>query len=143
MTDRDIEIMAKTIYGEARGEGEEGMEAVACVIMNRYNARKWFTGYREEYGVKIPGIAETCLKPRQFSCWNRKDPNFGLLQKVDGQDPVFAFCLNLAARAVAGRLEDFTNNATFYHIRAIRPKWAAHKSPCYEAGNHLFYNDID
>ena len=59
MTDRDIEIMAKTIYGEARGEGEEGMEAVACVIMNRYNARKWFTGYREEYGVKIPGIAET------------------------------------------------------------------------------------
>ena len=48
MTDRDIEIMAKTIYGEARGEGEEGMEAVACVIMNRYNARKWFTGYREE-----------------------------------------------------------------------------------------------
>ena len=44
MTDRDIEIMAKTIYGEARGEGEEGMEAVACVIMNRYNARK--TVYR-------------------------------------------------------------------------------------------------
>ena len=47
MTDRDIEIMAKPIYGEARGEGEAGMEAVACVIMNRYNARKGFTGYRE------------------------------------------------------------------------------------------------
>ena len=58
MSNRDVEIMAKTIYGEARGEGAEGMEAVALVIINRFNARKWFTGYRTEYGVKIPGIAE-------------------------------------------------------------------------------------
>ena len=57
MTDRDIEIMAKTIYGEARGEGEEGMEAVACVIMNRYNARKWFTGYRDHFAPSVPDSA--------------------------------------------------------------------------------------
>ncbi len=143
MSNRDVEIMAKTIYGEARGEGAEGMEAVALVIINRFNARKWFTGYRTEYGVKIPGIAETCLKPRQFSCWNEKDPNYRLLQKVDENDPVFAECLHLAARAIGGLLVDFTNNATFYHTRAVRPKWSAHKSPCYEVGNHLFYNDID
>lgn len=143
MNNGDIEVMAKTIYGEARGEGAEGMEAVACVIINRYKVQKWFTGYRIEYGVKIPGIAETCRKPRQFSCWNEKDANFRLLQKVDEKDEVFASCLNLAARAIAGRLEDFTNNATYYHTKTIRPKWTMHKSPCYRVGSHLFYNDID
>jgi hypothetical protein len=142
MTDYDVEVMAKTVYGEARGEGEEGMEAVACVIMNRFKAQKWFTGYRERCGIKIPDIAATCLKPRQFSCWNRNDPNFELLHKVDERDQVFAYCLDLAARTIDGRLEDFTNNATFYHNRTNRPKWAAHKSPCYETGNYLFYNDI-
>ncbi len=142
MSDRDVEIMAKTIYGEARGESEEGKEAVACVIMNRYKAHKWFTGYRTEYGVKIPDISETCLKPKQFSCWNKKDPNRPLLDKIDASNEVFADCLHLAARALAGELEDFTGGATFYHTKNIRPYWSLHKSPCYETGNHLFYNDI-
>ena len=48
-----------------------------------------------------------------------------------------------AERAMAGELEDFTNGATFYHTKAVRPRWAMHKSPCYEVGNHLFYNDIN
>ena len=40
--------------GEARGEGDEGLEAVACVIINRFNAKKWFTGYYVLNGKKIP-----------------------------------------------------------------------------------------
>ena len=40
----DEDILARTLYGEARGEGIDGIEAVACVIMNRYKARKWYTG---------------------------------------------------------------------------------------------------
>ncbi len=143
MIDRDTEIMAKTIYGEARGEGAEGMEAVACVIMNRFRAQKWFTGYRKVCGIKIPDVAATCLKPKQFSCWNKNDPNYRLLQKVDAATPLFADCLRLAEKALSGKLEDFTNNATFYHTKAVRPSWSAHKSPCYETGNHLFYNDIE
>ena len=31
----DLDILARTIYGEARGEGQEGMEAVACVVIVR------------------------------------------------------------------------------------------------------------
>ena len=45
MKEDDVDILARTIYGEARGEGQEGMEAVACVVMNRYKDHKWYTGY--------------------------------------------------------------------------------------------------
>ena len=33
----DQEVLARTLWGEARGEGPEGMTAVACTIMNRVN----------------------------------------------------------------------------------------------------------
>lgn len=139
----DLQIMARTLWGEARGEGIEGLEAVARVIINRYKAKKWFTGYRVENGRKIPAIKETCLKKSQFSCWNKKDANYPKLLLVDEKNPVFVKCLDIAEKAIDGRLPDFTNNATFYHTRAIKPKWALHHSPCYETGGHLFYNDIN
>ena len=44
MTEYDLEILAKTIFGEARGEGEQGQIAVACCIFNRQKSNKWFAG---------------------------------------------------------------------------------------------------
>ena len=55
-------IVAMTILGEARGEGEAGMYAVGCIIAQRSIA--W---------GKTP--TQVCLKPSQFSCWNKNDPN--------------------------------------------------------------------
>ena len=54
---RDERVTALTILGEARGEGEIGMLAVACVIQRRSRERE-----------KTP--AEICLQPWQFSIWN-------------------------------------------------------------------------
>ena len=31
----DVEILARTIYGEARGESLSGQEAIASVVLNR------------------------------------------------------------------------------------------------------------
>ena len=138
----DTDILARTVYGEARGEGLEGMEAVACVILNRYKARKWFTGYIVRQGQKIPSIAQTCLKKYQFSCWNKNDPNAIKIQKVDTSDALFCQCLVVAKAAISGELKDFTNGATYYHTRQIKPVWAQKHTPCYEVKNHLFYNDI-
>lgn len=33
--DGQVDVVARTIWGEARGEGANGMQAVANVIMNR------------------------------------------------------------------------------------------------------------
>jgi hypothetical protein len=138
----DEDILARTIFGEARGEGIEGMEAVACVIMNRIRAKKWFTGYVIKNGIKIPSVAQTCLKKAQFSCWNKNDPNYPLLMKISKSDKLFNQCLIIAKRALNAQLTDFTNGALYYHTKAIKPKWAIGKSPCYEIKNHLFYNDV-
>ena len=73
MTDYDFEIMAKTIYGEARGETREGQIAVACVIFNRFRSGKWFSAKT---------LAGVCLKPLQFSCWNKSDPNSQILANL-------------------------------------------------------------
>lgn len=140
MSDKDI--LARTLYGEARGEGLEGLEAVACVIMNRFKAGKWFTGYVIKNGKKIPNVAQTCLKRAQFSCWNKNDANYRVLQQVSENDAVFRQCLLVSERALSGNLIDFTNGATHYHTKAIKPEWAKGKSPCYRVKNHLFYNDI-
>lgn len=138
----DLDIMARTIYGEARGEGTEGMEAVALVIMNRYRAGKWFTGYVFRNGQKIPSVAQTCLKRMQFSCWNHDDVNLPEIKKVTAENKIFQECLLIAQKALDGRLEDFTNGALFYHSKEIKPHWAVKKTPCYAVNRHLFYNDI-
>lgn len=138
----DLDILARTIYGEARGEDLSGMEAVACVIMNRYKARKWYTGYIVQNGQKIPNVAETCLKRFQFSCWNKNDPNLPKIKNVTTKDALFRQCLAVAKRALNGKLIDFTNGATYYHTKQIKPVWAKGQTPCFALGNHLFYRDV-
>jgi len=48
-TEKDRNILARTLWGEARGESLAGQVAVACVIRNRVNDAKdrswWGEGY--------------------------------------------------------------------------------------------------
>ena len=42
MKESDILALSQTIWGEARGEGDDGMTAVAHVVLNRWRSGKWF-----------------------------------------------------------------------------------------------------
>lgn len=137
MRTEDCDILARTIYGEARGESISGMEAVASVVLNRLAVSKKYGRYW--WGNTIAGI---CRQPWQFSCWNKDDPNYRLINKVPENDVIFCICKRIAGRAVAGILEDKTNNATHYHTKNTCPVWAKGKIPCAEIGRHFFYNDI-
>lgn len=139
MTDLVTDILAKTIWGEARGETLAGQEAIAMVILNRVKVSK-------EHGGKYwwgGNVAEVCQKPWQFSCWNTNDPNYRKLLRVNETDPTYATCKRIAKRALAGLLEDKTSGATHYHTKSIIPKWSVGKIPCAEIGSHVFYNDIE
>lgn len=129
-----IDVLARTLWGEARGEGTDGMQAVANVIQNR-------VAVAEKRGTFWWGnnIIQVCQKPYQFSCWNRSDPNFRKLQSVGEEDVYFATALRLARRAVIGALTDITNGATHYHADTITPYWARGKEPCAVVGRHIFY----
>lgn len=146
MTDRDIDTLARTLVGEARGEGMQGMEAVAAVIMNRVKAARRFIAnnarYHPLFGDGSPAAA--CLARWQFSCWNQNDPNREYIEALDEGDRCFRDALFLARVAVAGDLVDHTNGATHYYARSMKqpPPWAAGKTPCAEIRNHLFFKDV-
>lgn len=138
MTPGDLDIMARTIYGEARGQPYEGKKAVAHVILNR------LLRY-----VNDNTISKVCLRHLQFSCWNRGDPNVVTLQTVPlddlqaatSTDKEFRSCLRAALEAFDE--EDFTKGATHYHTPAVSPPWSQGKTPCLVIGGHRFFNNID
>lgn len=133
MSNSDVDAIARTIYGESRGEGKIGMQAVTNTIMNRVAKQTW-------YGLTP---FEVCHKKWQYSCWNSGDPNLPIIQEADDSIPVFVDAKNIAGKAVAGELEDITNGATHYYDKRIpTPDWAEGKEACAAIGHHLFFNNI-
>lgn len=134
----EIDVLARTIWGEARGEGTIGMQAVACVVLNRLRVAK--ARGRYWWGNSIISI---CRKPYQFSAWNRNDPNYRKMLRVDDGDPYYMTARRLARRAVYGMLEDPTGGATHYHSVGITAIWAHGEKPCAVIGDHIFYKLVD
>ena len=131
--DRQADVMARTIWGEARNQGAVGMQAVANVIMNRVKKGGW-------YG-ETP--AEVCKKPYQFSCWLTSDPNYTKLQNVTTDDRQFAQALQIAQMAINGQLGDNTGGATEYHTKSITPNWDWNKlQKTASIGDHIFYKTV-
>lgn len=130
----EIDVLARTLWGEARGEGAMGMQAVACVILNRVRVAR--AKGRYWWGDDIVAV---CQKPYQFSCWNKDDLNYRRLLAVDDADMQYATALRLARRAVHDLLEDSTGGATHYHAAGMTPHWARLEKPTAVIGRHIFY----
>jgi spore germination cell wall hydrolase CwlJ-like protein len=138
MTLDDIDILARTIYGEARGEyyhpagGLTSFIAVANVVMNRLKAPARF-------GTTI---AEICQKRWQFSCWNKDDPNYDVIQSVsrDGNQLFEMACLT-ADKVARGNWPDITFGSNHYYAASMPtpPKWARGRTLQVRIGRHLFY----
>ena len=130
----EVDVLARTIFGEARSEGAIGMEAVACVVLNRVAIAQEMGGYW--WGNSI---IQVCQKPYQFSCWNKGDPNLPRIQSVSADDLKFATALRIARRAVIGALRDITDGADHYHADYVSPYWAEGQKPVTTIGRHIFY----
>lgn len=137
----EVVTLARTMWGEARSEPNPpaGLAAVAHVVLNRRAQMKYWGST----------IEQVCTKPFQFSCWNPRDPNLPLLQRVTESDSRFALALKVAEELVslnesARATRDLTGNATHYYARQLQPppRWARGKTPCALIGNHLFFRDI-
>ena len=131
VTTRDIDILARTVYGEARGESELGKLAVAWVVVNR--ARKYRVG-----------LGAACLLSIHFSCWNNgraNDANQLAMMMAETSDPIFARCMLAALHAAHGLVPDPTAGASHYHAIGIEPGWAEGK-PYQTISHHRFYRNI-
>lgn len=110
-TEHDLNVLALTVWAEARGEPSEGIKGVIWVIRNRWEHPRWWS--------KAPGIDEddtlaaVCRAPRQFSCWNTNDPNYKHLTdpKTLNDDLVRALRVLCKACLAADRRDDPTHYA--------------------------------
>jgi spore germination cell wall hydrolase CwlJ-like protein len=138
VTEKDRDILARTLWAEARGEGVIGQIAVAWAIRNRV-----FDGKTKSWWGE--GYAGVCLKPWQFSCWNKNDPNYAYLS---GAKPIpareFARALLTADHVMAGTAPDPTNGATHYYATSMKkaPAWSAKAKQTLELGGHVFFKDV-
>lgn len=126
--------LARTIYGEARGEyantGPAAFMAVAWVVRNRLKHPKRFGGT----------VEQVCFKPYQFSCWNVKDPNRRVIENVTSDDALFALCHDIGAWVMqADEVADVTKGSDHYHARGITPYWTFGIHPQVTLGRHIFY----
>ena len=125
-----VDVVARTLWGEARGEGRAGMEAVAAVIANRVRNPRWW-GH---------GWLSVCRRPYQFSCWNPDDPNAAKVVAVDGSDPAFVTATLVAEHVVNGELPDPTGGAdSYFALGTPEPAWASKATHTVTIGRHAFY----
>lgn len=151
MTDHDLiaslsdkEIVALTLWGEARGETHTGRAAIAHVIDNRVKAK------RHSFGLTS---REVCLKRWQFSCWI---PEGGAAnyQRVIEAGRAIKRCIPLGPKlldclAIVDTLQtipDLTCGATHYLTRELYdekpPAWTIGLTPCAAIGSHLFFTGV-
>ena len=116
----DFKCMLNNIYHEARGEGVEGMQAVALVTLNRAKQQD-------------KTVCEVVYQRKQFSWTNTaKGRNKPITGNIDTVHAV-------ASQAIAGVLTDFTSGATHYHTKRVKPVWRRALDEVVVINNHIFY----
>jgi len=132
----DVDILARTAYGENRGGGAIGMQSVINVIMNRaaQTTVEW-------WGTGVRGV---CLKYLQFDCWLPTDPNFDIIMHVGMDDTLFVAAIGLAQEALNGTLTDITSGSTYYVAcnDPNKPNWAIQNTPVCIIAGQQFYNNV-
>ena len=110
------ELLARAIYGEASDQGDEGMEAVGHVILNRVKGKDW-------YGNTITDVI---LKDKQFTVFNdQKSANYKRMMGATEDDEVYQQALQIAENLILGNLDDNTGGAThYYNPDDASPDWA-------------------
>jgi N-acetylmuramoyl-L-alanine amidase len=130
----DVDVLARTLYGEARGEKRAGMEAVAWVILNR----------AKRGAPRFPStISEVCKQRYQFTCWSENDPNAKLCAAVHEGDPHYLLALNVATAVLGGMVADPTKSSDHYFVTKMPspPEWRKKMELQAIIGAHSFYRE--
>lgn len=130
----DTFAVAATLWGEARGEGFDGISAVAQIIKNR----------KDSSGRNFATI---CLQSKQFSCWTNSVSNPFLdtwstpLNSVELT--AMKNCYNIALKVVAGEnVYPYLKGNKWEHftVSGLPRKYDAVEE--FYLGNHTFYRGI-
>jgi spore germination cell wall hydrolase CwlJ-like protein len=135
--DDDRTLLARLIWGEARGESFLAKCAVGLSVWNRTGRYKWW-GHT---------LREVILHPWQYSAFNENDVNLEKLKDPTRHEGpwVWQVCLDTADMVLATYLIDWTLGATHYHDTSIEPPDWATAEGSYETlreGSFIFYAGV-
>jgi len=123
-------ILGLVVWREARGESDAGRAGVAFSVLNRVARPTW-------WGQTVLSV---CARKWQYS--SMTDPHDPQLTRWPlDLDASWWECLEIAAAAIEGRIENPVPGADSYHDTSIgAPKWATPDRFVRQIGHLRFYN---
>lgn len=125
---KSIECMAEALYFEARGETLMGQFAVAEVIKNRVASSRFPDSV---CGVINQGTGRKFACQFTYTCDGRPE--------TIGNKKVYEKLRKISALVLREEVEDITHGATYYHTKAVNPRWARVFTRTRSIGAHYFY----
>jgi len=115
-------ILARCLFGEARGASLDNKQKVGCVIRNRVH-------WHLKAPVGNAGWASVILKPFQFSWTMDSDPNLPkVLDPLNYEaEVVWDVCCKVSEMIVSGASADTTQGSDHYYDKSMDskpPPWA-------------------
>ena len=126
--DAEWRCISEALYFEARGEPIEGQIAVAEVILNRVDSKKFPKSVCKVID-QTTGKRHKC----QFSY------NCDGLLEVFPDRKAYERVGKIARLMLDGSSRDLTDGATFYHSRKVKPNWRSSFARTTKIGSHIFY----
>ena len=126
--DAEWRCLSEALYFEARGEPIEGQIAVAEVILNRVDSKKFPKSVCKVID-QTTGKRHKC----QFSY------NCDGLLEVFPDRKAYERVGKIARLMLDGSSRDLTDGATFYHSRKVKPNWRSSFARTTKIGSHIFY----
>ena len=120
--------LAEALYFEARGESVKGQFAVAEVILNRVDSRSFPNSI---CGVIKQGTGRKYACQFTYTCDGHKE--------VINEPGAFIRVGKIAKVMLDGAPRALTKGATYYHTKAVRPKWSRRFTRTTTIGVHHFY----
>ncbi|QFT76382.1 cell wall hydrolase [Erythrobacter sp. THAF29] len=118
-----MRCLAGAIYFESRGEPLAGQLAVAQVVINRADDRRWPASY---CGV--------VYQRAQFSFVKN-----GRMPRIRTGSAAWDRAKTIARIAHEGMWESEAADAVYFHAKYVRPKWSRRKTRLAEIDTHIFY----
>lgn len=122
------ECLTEALYFEARGESVQGLFAVAEVIMNRVDSKRFPNTLCK---VINQGTGRKFACQFTYTCDGRAE--------VIAEKRAYQRMGKVAKLMMNGAPRSLTSGATYYHTTAVNPRWAKTFRRTAKIGVHLFY----
>lgn len=119
----ELQCLAGTVYFESRGEPLDGQLAVAQVVINRSEDRRWPSSY---CGV--------VYQRAQFSFVKN-----GRMPRIKTGSKAWQRAQAIARIAHRGLWDSSARDAVYFHANYVRPSWSRRKVALATIDTHVFY----